>query len=449
VSLVARLLEWLLAPLLFLWIATAFVTFGSLYKVLNEAADRRVLEAAVHVHLLWKSSNQAPLAVSPLLASIGGSGGRRYEIGIYDRFGGEIVATSPGRIELGTAMQHGMMETLIVGDESSRCGVSKQDGNTVVVCDASSERTNQNLAVFRHILIPQSLILLLALALVWYGLNYILRPLARLRSDLDLRGVNDLRAINVNTAPHELEPLLISVNNLIARLSAGFESQRRFIANAAHQLRTPLSVIHSRIELAHRLLQSGDPKPAQEILSDQLKLSTRTTRLANQLLTLARSEAAPPERFTARVDVARALANVLGRSALRAEEKWVGLTYETLGPPTKWDVLGDATLIEEAISNVVENAISLAPPNTEVRCVVDPLAGALHIIDAGPGVSAEEAESLFHPFVRGATATHLGSGLGLAIVREIMQQHGGNAHFAQPGAQPGACVVLTFPIQSA
>jgi two-component system, OmpR family, sensor histidine kinase TctE len=447
VSLVARLLEWLLAPLLFLWIASAFVTFGSLYKVLNEAADRRVLEAAVHVHVLWKSS-QSPLVVSPLLSSIGGSGGRRYEIGIYDRFGEEIVATSPGRIELGTAMQHGKIETLIVGDESSRCGVSKHDGNTVVVCDASSERTYQNLTVFRHILIPQSLILLVAMGLVWYGLNYILRPLTKLRSDLDARDVNDLRTINLDTTPRELEPLLISVNNLIGRLSAGFESQRRFIANAAHQLRTPLSVIHTRIELANRLIQSGDYKPAQEILNDQEKLSTRTTRLANQLLTLARSEAAPPERFSARVDVARALSNVLARSALHAEETAVALTYEVVGVPTKWDVLGDATLIEEAISNVVENAISHAPPNTEVRCIVDAQAGTLQIIDSGPGISADEAESVFHPFVRGAAATHSGSGLGLAIVREIMQRHGGNAHFAAH-AQPGACVVLTFPIQSA
>ncbi len=448
-SLVARLLEWLLAPLLFLWLATAIVTFASLHEVLDEAADTRVLEAASHVQTLWKSAGQSVPKVMPLLASLGGSGGTRFEIGIYDRNGIELAALHPGRIELTQAARHGAMQTLVVGDESARCGVSQRDSDnapapTVIVCDPSSERTTQSITAFRHILIPQSLILFVAMGLVWYGLRFVLRPLSQLRADLDARNINDLRPLTAKSVPYELEPLLKTVNNLMARLAAGFDSQRRFVANAAHQLRTPLAGLHSYTELAQRMLHNREAKSAQEILTKQAALSLRTTKLANQLLSLARSESAAPDRLRARVALAQTLANTLARSAARAQSLEIELTYEEVGAATDWSEEGDATLVEEAIANVLENAISYAPKHSEVRCVADALAREVRIYDAGPGVPETEAETVFHPFVRGADAAHAGTGLGLAIVREIMRQHGGDAYFAPRGEGRGTCAVLSF-----
>jgi two-component system, OmpR family, sensor histidine kinase TctE len=449
VSLVARLLEWLVAPLLFLWFATGIVTFASLHSVLDDAADRRLLETSAHVQTLWRSAGQSAPEVRPLLASLASGGARGYLIAIFDGNGAELVSTVPGQIELAPGALHGKMVTLTAGDENARCGVTQRDalgptGATAVVCDASSDRTNQSLAVFRHILIPQALILAIALVLVWYGLRYLLRPLTQLRGDLDRRGMSDLGVIEMRDAPRELGPLLSSVNNLMTRLRAGFDSQSRFVANAAHQLRTPLAAMHTHIELAHRLLKSGDTAQAEAIIGAQTKLSNRTTRLANQLLALARSEAILPERLSGRVAIAQAVASVLGRSALRAAAAQVALTYEALGDAAQWSVRGDATLIEEAISNVIENAISHAPAHTEVRCVADARAREVRVYDSGPGVAAGEAEGLFAPFVRGAETAHSGSGLGLSIVREIMRRHGGEAHFAPCEMGSGACVVLSF-----
>ena len=417
--------------------------------MLDQAADRRVLDAAAHVQELWLRTNQSAALVRPLMYSLGGDG-RRYEIAIYDRNGSEVIATTPGQIEPVANAPHATMQTLIVGDEASRCAISKSTSSglsayTVVVCDASSYRTNQSVAVFRHILVPQSLILLIATGLVWYGLRYILRPLVRLQSDLDARDMNHLTPVNVSIAPRELEPLLSAVNNLMSRLSVGFESQRRFIANAAHQLRTPLAAIHTRIELAHRMLQNGEVKGAQEVLSAQAQLSVRTTKLANQLLSLARSETAGLSGHEKPLVVAQALANALARSAARAQTLSVELIYETIGATDRWRIAGDQTLIEEAISNVLENAITHAPARTEVRCIADATAREIRILDVGPGLPDVHAQSMFEPFVRGADAQHVGTGLGLAIVREIMRRHGGDAHFAPRNLGEGACMILTFP----
>jgi two-component system, OmpR family, sensor histidine kinase TctE len=452
VSLVARLLEWLVAPLLFLWFAAGIVTFASLHSVLDEAADRRLLETSSHVQTLWRSAGQSAPQVQPLLASLASGGARGYLIAIFDRNGAELVSTVPGQIELAPGALHGKMVTLTAGDENARCGVTQRDalgptGATAVVCDASSDRTNQSLAVFRHILIPQALILAIALILVWYGLRYLLRPLTQLRGDLDRRGMGDLGTIEMREAPRELGPLLVSVNNLMTRLRAGFDSQSRFVANAAHQLRTPLAAMHTHIELAHRLLKNGDVKQAEAIIGAQTTLSNRTTRLANQLLALAGSEAILPDRLGGRVAIAQAMSNVLARCAVRAAASQVALNYEEIGAASKWNERGDATLIEEAISNVIENAISFAPADTEVRCVADALAREVRVYDSGPGVAASEAEGLFAPFVRGAEAAHAGSGLGLSIVQEIMRRHGGDARFATCEIGSGACLVLSFSMQ--
>jgi two-component system, OmpR family, sensor histidine kinase TctE len=168
--------------------------------------------------------------------------------------------------------------------------------------------------------------------------------------------------------------------------------------------------------------------------------------LANQLLTLARSEAATPSAQTKPVLVAQALASALARSAARAQSLDLELHYEEVGAAQSWQVQGDATLIEEAISNVIENAIAHAPAHSEVRCTADSLLREIRIADLGQGVDDAQAESLFQPFVRGAETPHTGTGLGLAIVREIMRRHGGDARFAvrTPGA--GACMILSFPM---
>ncbi len=448
-SLVSRLLEWLFPPLLFLWLATSILTFVSLHNLLDDSVDQRLMDASVHVHRLWQGVGRSESKVRPLLLGVGGENARSFKVAILDGSDNEIVSTFALPVVIGSSASRDVVEIMNIDDTSAHCALRRFDGETafatrVLVCDLSDTRTVQSLVLFRHIVGPQSLILLIAMALVWYGLGYILRPLSVLRMDLDKREIDDLRAINLTGAPKELEPLLSAINHLMQRLSAGFDSQRRFIANAAHQLRTPLAAINTRIELAQQLLRDGKASQASEVLDAQSKLTARTTRLANQLLTLARSETPQTDDSKSVVLITQCVANVLARIGARAQENQIELTYEEIGDTPRWHLEGNQTMIEEAIANVLENAIAAAPSASEVQCVADASVGEIRIYDAGEGIDPSERERIFLPFVRGATSAHPGSGLGLTIVREIMRQHGGDVTLADRMPARGACVILAF-----
>lgn len=292
------------------------------------------------------------------------------------------------------------------------------------------------------------LLLLVAVAggLMWWGVQRNLAPLAALRRELRKRSARDLHPLQ-SPAPREIGPLVAAINQLMARLEHSLGGMQRFIADAAHQLRTPLAVVHTQAELALR----EQPTTGGSALQDLLASTRRTTRLANQLLDHARASSDISTLDLRPVDLASLAAEATAELVPLALRRDMDLGLESESPA--W-VEGDAVLLRELLKNLIDNAIRYCPPGARITVRVqapatsDPRSRQIHleVEDNGPGIAPAERERVFDRFYRGASASHgEGSGLGLAIVREIVQAHGGQISLSSGGDDQGLLVRIGLP----
>lgn len=278
---------------------------------------------------------------------------------------------------------------------------------------------------------------LLALALVWLGVHRALRPVQRIEHDLSRREPSDLRPVDA-PAPQELAQLVQAVNRFMARLAASNETLRAFLAEAAHQMRTPLAAIRAQAQLG---LEEEEPRDVQRSLQAIERNATHMSRLLNQLLSDASvSHRADLQRFEP-VDLAevlhQALHDVLPHGEPRRRLQLV------IGTGPSW-VRGDSLLLREAIKNLLDNALryggegplQVALTRQGGQCV-------LTVADRGPGIAAADAERVFERFARGAGAPSGGAGLGLAIVKRVLDSHGGSIDL---GNRPDGGLVATLRI---
>jgi len=312
-------------------------------------------------------------------------------------------------------------------------------------CSVSmAETTVKRQRLAREILassvLPQALLAVLALALVWFGVARGLRPLQDLSREIGARSPRDLRPLDAGKSPAEVRPLVDSINHLLGEVAEANRNQQRFLANAAHQLRTPLAGLRAHAELA---LAQPLPAACRAELEQVHGASVRTARLANQLLALARVEAG------ARAPEARAGAN-LKQVVEGAADEWVhraldrdiDLGFE-LADAT---VSGDAFLLREALANLVHNALEYTPPGgrVTVRTTNGAARVRLEVEDDGPGIAAAERGRVLERFYRAPGTAGTGSGLGLAIVREIAAAHGAEVEIGEGAGGRGCRVTLVF-----
>ncbi len=296
-------------------------------------------------------------------------------------------------------------------------------GNQVLIQVAETLNKRETLAkeIILGVVIPQLVLILLAAISVWIGVARSLAPLERLRDAIHNRSHRDLSPIHEAPLPQEVQPLIHATNDLMHRLSQVLETQRHFIADAAHQLRTPLAGLAMQTELA---LRQTDPGALQHTLG-QIRVSIeRTSHLMQQLLSLARAETAPESLpIFESLDLDKLARTQTAEWVPRAMRKEIDLGYEGPGQPVM--VRGQALLLCEMLSNVLDNALRYVPEHG--RIIVRLVAGErprLSIEDNGPGIPAEEHERVFERFHRVPGSSTDGSGLGLAIVREIANVHG-------------------------
>jgi two-component system sensor histidine kinase TctE len=291
--------------------------------------------------------------------------------------------------------------------------------------------------------LPQAVLIIAATLAVWYGVGRGLRPLASLRAEIESRSHRDLSAVSEAQAPRELQPLIRAMNDLLARLSAVLGAQQRFIADAAHQLRTPLAGIKTQTELALR----NSPSHEVEATLRQLHTATeQTTRLVNQLLSLARAEpGAKHQHAIEPLDLAALARECTMEWVPRALERDIDLGFD--GSEAAVTIDGNAFLLKEMLNNVLDNALRYTQRGGQVTVRVVPENGLarLSVEDTGPGIPERERERVFERFYRVLGTGSDGCGLGLAIVREIAHGHGAGITLGSGPHGVGTSVQIAFP----
>jgi two-component system sensor histidine kinase TctE len=475
-SLQRQLLLWLLLPQLVLWLAGGVFTYRLAAGYANRAIDDSLSQASRAL------ARQIKPLESGLLIDFPRAAQDVLEADPDDRLY-YMVSTPPGQFILGSRtlppppdiaqpqlntpyFYDGTMTSAEAGQELPQpppqrvrvaaLYLSYGDGDgphqllLVQVARSSANREELARSILVDTLLPLSALIVLMTMIVWAGIRAGLAPLARLRREVENRAPTDLAPLHIEVAPRELQSLARALNELLGAARRNVAAQKRFIGDAAHQLRTPLAGLKSQTELA---LEACADAELRERLQRVHQSATRSAHLVNQLLTLARAE---PESALVQdrspVDLrqlARELTAELVPRALRAGVDLgldPALEAERAAPVP---VLANGLLLREALSNLIDNAIRYAGRGAEVTVRVRREGGeaVAEVEDNGPGIPPAERERVFERFVRG-THTGDGCGLGLAIVKEIVERHAGAVRL-QDGSAGGLRVVVRLPLQPA
>jgi two-component system sensor histidine kinase TctE len=465
-SLHRQLLLWLLLPQLVLWVVGAVVTYQVALRYANAAIDaglsqatralaRQVKPLGLGLFIDFPRAAQDILQADPK------------DPQYY------MVSTPPGQFILGqremppppagTAARPGAttfydarltpaggsapiavrVAALYIdyGDDES----APRQTMLVQVARSSADREALARRILLDTVLPLSALILLMTAIVWTGIRAGLAPLARLRALVEGKAPNDLAPIRLDEAPPEVRSLARAINELLAAVQHNLSAQRRFINDAAHQLRTPLAGLKSQTELA--LAQAGDA--AQRARLQRVHDSaTRSAHLVSQLLVLARAEPESASAIGRECVELRTLARELSAEWVpRALASGVDLGFDEDEAAAPCPVDATPLLLREALSNLLDNALRYAGrgATVTVRVSRDGAAQArLEVEDNGPGIDEADRERVFDRFVRRRDDDG-GCGLGLAIVREVVERHGGRVRIEAASPQ-GTRVVMTLPL---
>jgi two-component system sensor histidine kinase TctE len=279
------------------------------------------------------------------------------------------------------------------------------------------------------------------LVLVWVGIQLGLRPVKRLRDEIAARSPQDLRPIDESSVPREIAPVVVTLNRLFKTLRSSVQSQQQFIANTAHQLRTPITGLQAQLDL---LVAESAAAPVQSRLLTLQEGIRQLAHSANQLLALARADPAvniATKNQTVPLDTM--VGEVVAKFFDRALQSNIDLGVEV--EPVS--VLADPALIDDLLSNLVDNALKYTPAGGSVTVSGGRRNGKAYLAveDAGPGIPEGERQRVRQRFYRLPNSPGHGSGLGLAIVEEIAQLYGASVTIAAAAGGSGTRIVVQFP----
>jgi two-component system sensor histidine kinase TctE len=280
------------------------------------------------------------------------------------------------------------------------------------------------------------------LVLVWIGIQLGLRPIRKLRDEIAERSPLDLRPIVDTTVPREIAPVVITLNRLFATLRAASQSQQQFIANTAHQLRTPITGMQAQLDL---LAAEPEAQPVKDRLVTLQAGIRQLARAANQLLTLARADPAANIAIKNQsVDLGALMAEVVAKSFDRALQAGIDLGVDI---QTEVAIVADPSLLDDLLGNLIDNALKYTPPGGSVTATVGMRDGNafLAVEDTGPGIPEAERQRVRQRFYRMPNSPGHGSGLGLAIVDEIAGLYGASVSIGAGANGLGTKVLLLFP----
>jgi two-component system, OmpR family, sensor histidine kinase QseC len=312
-------------------------------------------------------------------------------------------------------------------------------GLRIWVGERNDLRTGLVNRLVRHTLLPILLGSLILIAAIWLALGWGLKPLAQFAAILRARHSGALGPLNIYSVPSELEPMQAALDGMLAQIQEALGRERRFIADAAHEMRTPLAVLRVH---AQNLLEAGTEEQRRASLQYLIVGVDRTSRLVNQLLTMARLEPYNPTKPLQRIDLTSSV-----RDSLVQLTPWLlskGLELDFEGGDHALGVKADPAAINIALNNLVTNAANFSPENgvINVRLTQDGGQVRLSVADQGPGINEADIERLFKRFY--SRGNDHGAGLGLTIVQTIATRLEGRITLANLPSG-GLCATLEFP----
>ena len=440
-----RLLFFLTGSLLLIFLGAALVTYRVAVTAANDTYDRALLDPAVDLAENIKFDAEGPKLDLPHKA---------LDALVYDQIdrvifqvrfedgrllGGEESLPPPPRTP--APDEHVFFDGVHEGMPIRLVALRTPTGVTIQVGETLNKRTRLIKEIVVAEIVPTLLIAAVAIALVWVGVARGLRPLERVSRILLTRSAGDLSPIPETGAPLEIHPVMEALDRLLAELRHAKDFEQRFLANAAHQLRTPLAGLQMHLELLSR--RSLPDELRADV--DRMRIATsRAGRLASQLLALARAESAPDRGKALDVVDLMTVSDAAARDwAPKAIARQVDLGFALEPAP----MLGDAYLIPELLDNLIDNALRHTPVGGSITVSTGQAAGRsyLTVEDTGPGIPAAERNRVFERFYRVPGTGGDGSGLGLSIVKEIAERFRGRVHIRSRDESGGTRVLVEFP----
>ena len=451
-----KLLAWLLGPLMTLLVLDTAVTYWTSVNISNLAHDRSLHEIAREVALHVRASRGAPkLEMSDaaerillvdqqdrLFFRVDAQDGTL--IGGDPQLGGPAPAAAiSGKPRFYDAVAHGapvrVVSVRMPYDTNGAAGTV-----LVHVAETMNKRNRLALEILANVVVPQLLLIVMATLAVYLGISRGLLPLKRLQQAVSNRSHLDLSPVDTRNVPGEVMPLVVEVNDLMLRLGKTLNFQNRFIADAAHQLKTPVTGLKAQIELA---LREGDPAKVRHSLAQLYVSADRLSRLVRQLLSLARNEPGAVESVQLQAIDLNALAVEVAMEWVPvALKRDIDLGFEAW--PEAVIIDADADRLRELINNLVDNAVRYSHEGGRVTVAVamgPEREGRLAVSDDGPHIPVDERTRIFERFHRLLGSHADGSGLGLAIVSEIAALHGARITLEEDRDGVGNTFSVMFP----
>jgi signal transduction histidine kinase len=430
-----HLLAWILGALIAGSLALVAVSYFVTLEEMDEVFDENLKQAAI-VLASHHRFDDVPVRrqALPELPRVYEEEGNFDFVSLTWTRDGQLTSLSEPDVKLPFVQTSGATEVK-VGGEAWHLYTIVLDRGVVQVAQRVSSRHSLAAEAASKLFLPLFVLIALTGVLLTAALRRGLKPLDEAADGVAVRSAVSLEPIGAESMPQEIHPLIRSINDLMHRLAEAFSAQRRFVADAAHELRSPVTALRLQLQL----LERAKDEPARALAVAELKAGIeRSQRLIEQLLSLSRVEPDGPAQIPQRLDLGELVRDVVGRHSAGADHKGVDL-----GADAGDDIVvtGDRHQLEVLLDNLVGNAIRYTVPGGTIDVRAARIEGqpALQVVDNGPGIPEADRERVFDRFYRGEDVQSdvqvSGSGLGLAIVRAIAERHGASVglHTAPSG----------------
>ncbi|MES2102558.1 MAG: sensor histidine kinase [Pseudomonadota bacterium] len=442
------LLKWLIMPLLIINVVAAVLIYRLAWEPANDAFDQGLTDTA------WALVPRLKQLDGKILIDLPPQAEQVLRVGHFDPIY-FVVRNAKGQTIAGDGDFPPLRTSHRLDDPGAYDGVMRSGAIRVItlkamvgteavsigVAETQRRRNDIRAEIFVTLLLLEGLLALMSLAIVWLAVSRGLHPLKKMQADLDSRSYDDLSLIAADNIALELRPVVNALNDLLGKVQVGAAAQRNFVADVAHQLRTPLAGLKMQIEwLQQRYMAETETGHSIHLMMASIE---RLIRQTNQFLSLARAEPSQFEQtHLEQVELDKLVAESVQHFIEEADKKNIDLGFDLHA----CKIRGNRFLLRDMIDNLIDNAIRYSPPQASVTvsCQRQGEQVILTVEDSGPGIAQSEQELIFNRFYRISDKT-TGSGLGLSIVRDIAKDHGAEIRLAAGANGKGTIFSILFP----